>query len=298
MAQTNSVIESLIDQAIRGATRAQEQGRVGSFRRRQAPSNTGSATAAGPSFDCARAAKPAERAICRDFELAKLEREVTDAYLRARALNGPAERELTSRQRIWLASRDACGPDKTCLMQSMGGRLNELQAIAQSTPAPLPLSPPQSASPVGRFSPPANTDRLLPTRSTDWSILGRFLDPGLSSPSTGAGPFHIRTVFFQEPSGPAMIPRACFSSCWPPRISPISSQRVGVTHSFLRASFNPKAVAKYFVGGAPSNATAWAGAMKLSSNLAERVFLRPTPTQSEICRQAHPLTYLGSSARA
>jgi uncharacterized protein len=165
MAQTNSVIESLIDQAIRGATRAQEQGRVDSFRRRQAPSNTGSATAAGPSFDCARAAKPAERAICRDFELAKLEREATDACLRARALNRPAERELTSRQRIWLASRDACGPDKTCLMQSMGGRLNELQAIAQSTPAPLPLSPPQSASPVGRFSPPANTD-CRPARQT------------------------------------------------------------------------------------------------------------------------------------
>jgi hypothetical protein len=66
---------------------------------------------------------------------------------------------------------------------------------------------------------------------------------------------------------------------------------------FLASLIQPEAVAKYFVGGAPSNATAWAGAMKLSSNLAERVFLRPTPAQSEICRQAHPLTYLGSSAR-
>ena len=73
----------------------------------------------GPSFDCAKAATPLERAICKSPELAKADRDVSAAYAALAArLNGAAKEHLVKDQQRWIANRNrACsGEDAaTCL---------------------------------------------------------------------------------------------------------------------------------------------------------------------------------------
>ena len=69
----------------------------------------------GPSFDCARAESSAEKLVCEDAALARLDRLVADRYgaaaEAARGLDvgaGAALNELRATQRGWIKGRDEC----------------------------------------------------------------------------------------------------------------------------------------------------------------------------------------------
>lgn len=81
----------------------------------------------GPSFDCAKAATPVERTICKSPELAKADRDVAAAYAALVAkLAAPAKDHLTKDQQRWVGNRNrACtGEDAaTCLKSRYDNRL-------------------------------------------------------------------------------------------------------------------------------------------------------------------------------
>jgi uncharacterized protein YecT (DUF1311 family) len=70
------------------------------------------------SFDCALAASAMEHAICSDPALARLDRQVAEAYgASLRAMADPAGKDAArQKERQWLAVRDqTCGPAPACL---------------------------------------------------------------------------------------------------------------------------------------------------------------------------------------
>ena len=77
---------------------------------------TCSAAAAGPSFSCARAATPDERAICRSPALSAADRQLS-AYFRAiqRCTMMGGRGDNIEDQRSWLQARARCGSDMACL---------------------------------------------------------------------------------------------------------------------------------------------------------------------------------------
>jgi uncharacterized protein YecT (DUF1311 family) len=66
-----------------------------------------------PSFDCAKAAAPIEQTLCGEYEseLRSLDRALAEAWAAARR----AGKGDLAAQRRWLASRDTCEGDRTCL---------------------------------------------------------------------------------------------------------------------------------------------------------------------------------------
>lgn len=85
-----------------------------------------------PSFDCAAASTPAERAICASPVLARTDHDLGVAY-RARLAADPA---LKAGQVAWIKARDAqCGGDAACIEQLERARLAALQSSAGPTPA-------------------------------------------------------------------------------------------------------------------------------------------------------------------
>ncbi|MEQ9695906.1 MliC family protein [Shimia sp. SDUM112013] len=90
----------------------------------------------GPSFDCAKAESSAEKLVCENAELARLDRQVADSYsaalAAARGLDaGAAEAEdlLRATQRGWVKGRDECwkAADLTdCVTFAYQSRNNEL----------------------------------------------------------------------------------------------------------------------------------------------------------------------------
>jgi peptidoglycan hydrolase-like protein with peptidoglycan-binding domain len=94
----------------------------------------------GPSFDCALALSDAERAICADPRLGTLDRQLAAAWAEAAAAGTPADA-----QRAWLAERNACGTDASCLADTMQARLSALTGTVSGTtaavaPAAAPVS--------------------------------------------------------------------------------------------------------------------------------------------------------------
>ena len=86
------------------------------------------AQARAASFDCAKAATPAERTICGDFELETLDTQLAGAFAGAldRSLR-PAE--LRSGQREWLQARNACA-DQACLRALYRERIGTLSRMS------------------------------------------------------------------------------------------------------------------------------------------------------------------------
>jgi uncharacterized protein YecT (DUF1311 family) len=84
------------------------------------------------SFDCAKASSPVEKTVCADAALARLDRQVGEAYARTREadFNPKARTAALETQRAWLAARDkACGGgNAACLSDSYRKRLAALQA--------------------------------------------------------------------------------------------------------------------------------------------------------------------------
>lgn len=92
---------------------------------------------AGPSFDCAKASAPSERAICASSDLAKLDGSLGQVYAKARAVGTVAKRRmLADEQRGWLKRRDACGDKTDCMRPLMQKRLDELSAFVKEVEHP------------------------------------------------------------------------------------------------------------------------------------------------------------------
>jgi uncharacterized protein YecT (DUF1311 family) len=79
-----------------------------------------------PSFDCAKATTPTEKAICGDFDLASWDRSVALALHQAIARNPEKEASLRASQRDWLKRRDACAAKVECIDEQQWRRVEEL----------------------------------------------------------------------------------------------------------------------------------------------------------------------------
>jgi uncharacterized protein len=80
-----------------------------------------------PSFDCAKAASPAETSICSSQALAGYDRSIASVYGRLLAdADAAARPKLEQDQRAWLATREACKADERCLADNMADRLDLL----------------------------------------------------------------------------------------------------------------------------------------------------------------------------
>ena len=108
----------------------------------------------GPSFDCAKASNAIERAICKDPELAKADREMAAAYASLSGkLSGPAKDHLAKDQVRWIGERNqSCGRDKDgiedCLKQRYSARTTTLRAFAEG---PYPFISEQSLAKRGKL---------------------------------------------------------------------------------------------------------------------------------------------------
>lgn len=75
-----------------------------------------------PSFSCAKASTPTEKAICDSFVLAGWDRSVSLAWQRAHGGSDGWKDE----QKEWLRTRDKCGGDTACLERAMAQRTQDL----------------------------------------------------------------------------------------------------------------------------------------------------------------------------
>jgi uncharacterized protein YecT (DUF1311 family) len=88
--------------------------------------------ASQPNFSCAvTQPRTSEQKICSDPGLAAWDRSVAKAYAWARdgsAEIGPVQDvdALIREQRVWIAGRNACGTNRTCLLEQMAGRVSAL----------------------------------------------------------------------------------------------------------------------------------------------------------------------------
>ena len=91
-------------------------------------------------FDCAKAQRDDEKAICADAKLKALDDAMSDAYRDSMARLGPREKEaLRLSQRIWLDGRKNCGGDGQCLDLRISDRLRALRPQAASGPGGIEL---------------------------------------------------------------------------------------------------------------------------------------------------------------
>lgn len=89
------------------------------------------ALAGPPSFDCATAKAPAEKAICASAQLSALDVKIADAYGRVRAgLTGPGRDALRKNQLLFLDVRDQAATQKDAdLAGLLGEQLGFLRTI-------------------------------------------------------------------------------------------------------------------------------------------------------------------------
>lgn len=80
-----------------------------------------------PSFDCAKASTMAEKAICTDPLLGKLDGALAENYkfMLASNIDDWAKSDLKAKQRIWLAERNKC-TENQCLVSSYRKRMDEI----------------------------------------------------------------------------------------------------------------------------------------------------------------------------
>ncbi|MDQ0473330.1 lysozyme inhibitor LprI family protein [Labrys wisconsinensis] len=79
-------------------------------------------------LDCAKAASPAELAICRNYALGQDEARMATLFGIVTGLVAMGQRgDIGEAQRAWLKTREACGGDVACLTQSYRTRIGELQ---------------------------------------------------------------------------------------------------------------------------------------------------------------------------
>ncbi|WP_338560778.1 lysozyme inhibitor LprI family protein [Erwinia sp. E_sp_B04_7] len=90
-----------------------------------------------PSFSCAKAKSPSEKAICADYELSSWDKSVNSAWKSAQAgAISVGDKELKARivasQKEWLKKRHACEDDVSCIRKSMVERLDALSDMTDA----------------------------------------------------------------------------------------------------------------------------------------------------------------------
>lgn len=84
----------------------------------------------GPSFDCAKAGTPTERAMCADQNLWPKDRAMNSIYFWIRDnVQADVRKGILAVQRHWLAVRNDCGADRSCLNSVYDQRMEELKAV-------------------------------------------------------------------------------------------------------------------------------------------------------------------------
>jgi uncharacterized protein len=109
----------------------------------------GSAAPGPPAFDCSRARRLTEIAICRDPRLGSCDRMLNVAFYEAQARAGRGAVALRRDQEAWLARRDACagaggqGPAAVadCIGRAYDERIAELEVVQTQAPIAAPVSP-------------------------------------------------------------------------------------------------------------------------------------------------------------
>ena len=90
-----------------------------------------SAQAASPSFDCNKATHEAEQLICKDAELAKLDRSLAELYSTVLKHSPPAQQgTLKAEQRGWVKGRNECwksDDQRGCIKSEYEARIRELK---------------------------------------------------------------------------------------------------------------------------------------------------------------------------
>lgn len=80
-----------------------------------------------PSCDCAKANTNAEKLVCSDDELARLDNELANAYKNARnSLDSASKKQLANEQKSWLKTYNQCD-DKPCVLHNLQIRIKTLQ---------------------------------------------------------------------------------------------------------------------------------------------------------------------------
>ncbi|HWK15284.1 MAG TPA: hypothetical protein VNS02_12870 [Rhizobiaceae bacterium] len=84
----------------------------------------------GPSFDCAKAGTPTERTMCADQNLWAKDRAMNSIYFWIRDnVQADIRKGILAVQRHWLAVRNDCGADRSCLNSVYDQRLEELKVV-------------------------------------------------------------------------------------------------------------------------------------------------------------------------
>jgi uncharacterized protein len=92
-----------------------------------------------PSFDCAAAASEAEKLVCKDPELAVLDRRLAEVFARAKAAPGADQARLAAEQRGWVKGRDECWKSverSRCVSEAYLTRTVQLQLDNGETTVP------------------------------------------------------------------------------------------------------------------------------------------------------------------
>ena len=105
-------------------------------------------TQAGPSFPCSGNLLPTEAVICSDETLASLDRQLAGAY-RSKLENLPAAQRtgFEASERTWVAERNRCGENKSCIGKAYQARISSLGGYASQISPPIvaQTTPPVSA---------------------------------------------------------------------------------------------------------------------------------------------------------
>lgn len=88
----------------------------------------------GPSFDCAKASFPAEKIVCDHQDLAKLDRELSQAYKWLLANNPPDS--LKQQQIAWIKNSLRACNDADCVREALTKRISDLSSLRNASTLP------------------------------------------------------------------------------------------------------------------------------------------------------------------
>lgn len=138
---------------------------------------------AGPSFDCAKASQPAEKAICADPRLGAADRLMAKLYPLASKTSafgrGPSDEPKA--QRAWLKDRDTCLTGEKagvndCILNAYNRRNGELAVTALASDPKTALDTLKTASPsLYPLYEALSVSMNLPA-GDDWSVAGQEAD--------------------------------------------------------------------------------------------------------------------------
>ena len=97
-----------------------------------------------PSFDCRKAVGDVQALICKDADLAALDRKMDEVFRAASSKARKDRKALRAEQDDWLRSRDECPQDRdampACVGRAYQSRIGELQALYELVPSRGPYT--------------------------------------------------------------------------------------------------------------------------------------------------------------